>query len=72
MTEGKEFEACLKCGRIECGFLRAKCDACRHEKLVAYSCKRQGFCPSCGARRMAETAAHFVEHPGWPLGEPRG
>ena len=36
--------------------------ACRHEKLVAFSCKRRGFCPSCGARRMAETAAHLVEH----------
>ncbi len=23
----------------------------------AFSCKRRGFCPSCGARRMAETAA---------------
>ena len=44
------------------GFLRVKCDACRHEKLVGFSCKRRGFCPSCGARRMAETAAHLVEH----------
>ena len=24
---------------------------CAHEKLVAFSCKRRGFCPSCGARR---------------------
>jgi len=23
---------------------------------------RRGFCPACGARRMAETAAHLVEH----------
>ena len=58
----EEFEAFLKCGRLEYGFLRVKCDACRHEKLVAFSCKRRGFCPSCGARRMAETAAHLVEH----------
>ena len=29
---------------------------------MAFSCKRRGFCPSCGARRMAETAAHLVEH----------
>ena len=58
----EEFEAYLKCGRLEHGFLRVKCDACRHEKLVAFSCKRRGFCPSCGARRMAETAAHLVEH----------
>ena len=58
----EEFEAYLKCGRLEYGFLRVKCDACQHEKLVAFSCKRRGFCPSCGARRMAETAAHLVEH----------
>ena len=24
--------------------------------------KRRGFCPSCGARRMAQTAAHLVDH----------
>ena len=58
----EEFEAYLKCGRLEHGFLRVKCEACRHEKLVAFSCKRCGFCPSCGARRMAETAAHLVDH----------
>ncbi len=28
---------------------------------MAFSCKRRGFCPACGARRMAETAAHLVE-----------
>ena len=28
---------------------------------VAFSCKRRGFCPSCGARRMAESAALLVE-----------
>ena len=58
----EEFEAYLKCGRLEHGFLRVKCDTCRHEKRVAFSCKRRGFCPSCGARRMADTAAHLVEH----------
>ncbi|MBZ4261626.1 transposase zinc-binding domain-containing protein, partial [Mycobacterium tuberculosis] len=26
------------------------------ERLVAFSCKKRGFCPSCGARRMAESA----------------
>jgi len=56
-----EFAACLKCGLIEHGFLRVKCDACQAEKLVAFSCKRRGFCPSCGARRMAETAALLVD-----------
>ena len=44
------------------GFLRLRCADCAHEKLVAFSCKHRGFCPSCGARRMAETAAHLVDH----------
>ena len=25
-------------------------------------CKRRGFCPSCGGRRMAEQAAKLVDH----------
>jgi len=29
---------------------------------VAFSCKKRGFCPARGARRMAETAAHLVDH----------
>ncbi len=38
-----------------------RCNECAHEKLVAFSCKRRGFCPSCGARRRAETAAYLVD-----------
>ncbi len=53
----EEFDACLKCGRLEEGFLRVRCEGCRAEKLVAFSRKKRGFCPSCGGRRMAETAA---------------
>src|SRR5262249_24108760 len=37
------------------------CDTCHKELLVPFSCKRRGFCPSCAARRMAQTAAHLVE-----------
>ena len=57
-----EFEDYLRCGRLEHGFLRVKCNGCRHEHLVAFSCKRRGFCPSCGARRMIETSSHLVDH----------
>lgn len=57
----QEFEAYLKCGRLEHGFLRVKCESCQAEKLVAFSCKRRSFCPSCGARRMAETAALLLD-----------
>jgi ribosomal protein S27E len=58
----QEIEDYLTCGLLEHGFLRVKCDGCRHEHLVAFSCKRRGFCPSCGARRMVESAAHLVDH----------
>ncbi len=56
-----EFDAYLKCGRLEEGFLRLRCEQCHAEKLVAFSCKKRGFCPSCGARRMAETAALLAD-----------
>ena len=56
-----EFEEYLKCGRLEYGFLRVRCEDCHYEHLVAFSCKRRGFCPSCGARRMAESAALLVD-----------
>ena len=57
----REFEAYLKCGRLEHGFLRVQCNHCHAEHLVAFSCKCRGFCPSCGARRMAESAALLVD-----------
>ena len=37
----QEFEDYLKCGLLEHGFLRVKCDGCMHEHLVAFSCKEQ-------------------------------
>src|SRR5438876_4624031 len=43
------------------GFARVRCDACRFERLVPFSCKTRAVCPSCGGRRMAEQAAHLVD-----------
>ena len=57
-----EFDAVLEGGILAHGFLRLHCGDCGHDKLLAFSCKRRGFCPSCGARRMAQTAAHLVDH----------
>ena len=57
-----EFDAFLECGILARGFLRLRCGDCGHDKLVAFSCKRRGFCPSCGARRMTQTVAHLVDH----------
>jgi hypothetical protein len=57
----RELRAYLKCGILAHGFVRVRCDACGKDALVAFSCKGRGFCPSCGGRRMASTAAHLVD-----------
>src|SRR5215468_7167130 len=57
----REFYAYLQCGILAHGFLRLGCDTCPKALLLPFSCKRRGFCPSCAARRMAQTAAHLVE-----------
>lgn len=57
----REFESYLRCSRLEHGFLRVRCESCYAEHLVAFSCKRRGFCPSCVARRMAESAVRLVD-----------
>jgi hypothetical protein len=57
----REFYDYLQCGVLAHGFLRLGCDTCPKELLLAFSCKRRGFCPSCAGRRMAQTATHLVE-----------
>ncbi len=57
-----EFRDFLRCGSLAGGFARFRCTACGLDRLVAFSCKRRGFCQSCGGRRMAERAAHLVDH----------
>ena len=58
----QEFRDFLDCGCLASGFARFRCDGCGHNRLVPFSCKGRGFCPSCGGRRMAERAAHLVDH----------
>ena len=57
-----EFRDFLRCGSLAGGFARFQCGACGLDRLVAFSCKGRGFCPSCGGRRMTERAAHLVDH----------
>lgn len=57
----REVEDYLRCGRLEHGCLRLACRDCGFERLVALSCKRRGFCPSCLGRRMTDTAVHLEE-----------
>ena len=63
----RTFRRYLECGILAHGFARAYCDECQHDFLIAYSCKGRGVCPSCNTRRMAETAAHLVDHVFAPL-----
>lgn len=57
----REFDAYLRCGDLREGFLRIHCAGCGHDRLVPFSCKGRGFCPSCGGRRMAEGATWLCE-----------
>ena len=57
----RELRALLRCGILACGFVRVHCDDCGLDRVVAFSCKGRGFCPSCGGRRMADTAAYLVD-----------
>jgi hypothetical protein len=57
----KEFRRFLGCGVLARGFARVRCGDCAYERLVPFSCKGRGFCPSCGGRRMTAQAAHLVD-----------
>jgi len=57
----RDFRAFLDCGVPAHGFLRVPFEACGRDRIVPFSCKGRGFCPSCCGRRMAEIAAvHHV------------
>lgn len=58
----KEVSDFLKCGVLAHGFVKLYCKGCRTYDVLAFSCKRRGFCPSCLARRMNDTAIHLDEN----------
>lgn len=58
----RAFRDYLRCGFLAGGFARFRCGECGLDQLVAFSCKGRALCPSCGGRRMAERAAHLVDH----------
>ncbi len=57
-----EFRRFPKCGIADFGFARFCCESCGDSVITAFSCKGRAFCGSCLGRRMAETAAHLVDH----------
>jgi hypothetical protein len=56
-----EVFAFLDCGIYDNGFARVACPECPAEYLVAFSCKRRGFCPWCAAKRGALFGAFLAE-----------
>ena len=58
----RDFRGYFECGILAHGFARARCEDCGHERLIPFSCKSRGICPSCNARRMCEVAAHLTDH----------
>ena len=57
----REFEAYLRCGILDYGFVRVYCQECQYDRLVPFSCKKRAFCGSCLSRRMSETAARLSD-----------
>jgi hypothetical protein len=51
---GRVVEKFLGCGDLTKGFARVRCDTCRHEYLLAFSCKGRYFCPSCHQKRVLQ------------------
>ena len=50
----------LDCGNLDRGFVRVRCDHCRHEYLLAFSCKSRWFCPTCHQKNVQTTAAFLA------------
>ena len=68
----------LDCGDLHFGFARVKCEDCGHEYLLAFSCKRRHFCPSCHQKRVVEfgewlcaEVLKFVPHHQWVFSIPK-
>ena len=57
----REVEDYLDCGILTRGCVVLSCGACGLSRVVALSCKRRGFCPSCCGRRMNDVASHLVD-----------
>jgi ribosomal protein S27E len=68
----------LDCRDLHFGFARVKCEDCGHEYLLAFSCKRRHFCPSCHQKRVVEfgewlctEVLKYVPHRQWVFSIPK-
>ena len=60
-------EKYLDCGNSMCGFARIRCPDCGAERLLMFSCKTRGFCPSCHAKRREEWGEWMRESLVWDV-----
>ena len=56
----KTYDEYLNCGILAHGAARVYCDGFKHSVLIAFSGKRRGVCPSCGATRAVKFAEHLL------------
>ena len=68
----------LDCGNLGQGFARVRCDHCKHEYLLAFSCRGRWFCPSCHQKKvqlfgalLSETILFPVPHRHYVFGIPK-
>jgi hypothetical protein len=72
----QQIEGYLRCGDVRHGFMEVSCEGCPESRIVAFSCKGRGWCPSCTNRRALETGIHVeallprVAHRQWTLSLP--
>jgi hypothetical protein len=57
----KELREYIGCSDLSRGFARVRCQDCGFERLLPFSCKNRGICPSCTTRRMSDEAAFMVD-----------
>ena len=57
----RALESFQRCGILAHGFARVRCPDCRHEYLLAFSCKQRCLCPSCQAKRQAAFGEFVTE-----------
>ncbi|MCP5024219.1 MAG: hypothetical protein GY930_20920 [bacterium] len=64
-----EQHAAVRCGDPTFGFARLRCPTCLFDRLIPFSCKGRGFCPSCAGKRRRGIATHLTDHvlPDQPL-----
>ena len=57
----RALESFQRCGILAHGFARVRCPDCRHEYLLAFSCKQRCLCPSCHTKRQAAFGEFVTE-----------